>query len=114
MSNVVLAVRVWATEVAAETANASSRNAIFLRMRGLRGILPEISERAFCSTHGTFLLPSTQYMYQPSEPQQDQGADDSFYASDGSHFLGQVPVSCAVSMAHRNTYSSSSCGSLRG
>src|ERR1700730_17497063 len=73
MSNVVLAARVWATKAAAETVKASRRNAIFLRMRALRGVLPGISEWTFCFTHRTLLLPSTQHMYQQSEPQRDQG-----------------------------------------
>src|SRR6266550_5756133 len=94
MSNVVLAVRVWATKDAAETAKASRRSAIFLRMRALRGVLPGISEWAFCFMHRTLPLPSTQHIYQHSKPQREQrGSDASFFPSDESHFPGQVPIS---------------------
>src|SRR6267378_2195508 len=73
MSNFVFHRRVWATKDAAETAKASRRKTIFLRIRAPRGGLPGISEWAFCFTHRTLPLPSTQHMYQQSEPQRDQG-----------------------------------------
>src|ERR1700730_4315885 len=96
MSNVVLTVRVWAAKDASETAKASRRKAIFLSIREPLGGVSGISERASCFAHRTLLLPSTPHMYQQSEPQRDQGADGSFYASDrSSHFPGQVPISHA-------------------
>src|ERR1700680_2643004 len=110
MSNVVLTVRVWATKDAAETAKASRRKAIFLRMRAPLGGLPGISERAFCFTHRTLLLPSTPPMYQQSEYQRDQGAGGSFYASADRKLAAlksHIPRIPAVSMGRRNTNSKS-------
>src|SRR5882672_4769691 len=114
MSNVVLAVRVWATKDAAETAKASSRNAVFLRMRALRGVCPEFPNepsvsgivRFSCPGHneiaGHFYFALT-HIYQQSKPQRDQpGSDGSFFPPGESRFPGQVLISPVVSMGRRN------------